>query len=106
MSDIENSTILVGAGLEGAGQYLNQQAGIICGELDNLKNQLAPLGDSWAGQAAGDYQSCQELWNAAAYGLFGEDGTGGVLGYIAHTMGVVWGNYSDGEWANIQTWTQ
>jgi hypothetical protein len=102
--NVDTSQLMVGDELAGAGAYINGMAATISDELNQLMNLLAPLGETWAGSAAGDYESYQELWNTAAYGLFGENGTGGVLGAIANAMGVVWGNYSDAEWANIQTW--
>jgi hypothetical protein len=43
-------------------------------------------------------------WNTAANGLFGSAANEGLLGEIANAMGVAWGNYSDGEWANVSTW--
>jgi hypothetical protein len=104
VSNIDTSMIMVQGDLAACGAQINQMAGSICDELQTLKNQLAPLGEAWAGAASSDYQSYQEMWNAAAYGLFGEDGSGGVLGAIAHAMNVVWANYSDAEWANVQTW--
>jgi WXG100 family type VII secretion target len=102
--NIDTSSIMVQGELAAAGSNINGQALAITGQLDSLKQQLAPLQDYWMGQAATLYESYQQEWNAAAYGLFGADGTGGVLGAIAHAMGVVWGNYSDAEWANVQTW--
>lgn len=113
MSGIDSSRMAVGDELADAGAYINGQALTITDELNALKQQLAPLADFWTGNgipgeasqsAAAMYQGYQAEWNAAAYGLFGENGTGGVLGAIANAMGVVWGNYSDAEWANVQTW--
>jgi hypothetical protein len=104
MSNIDTSSLMVQDALASAGSTMNGYAAEITGELTRLKQQLAPLQDYWTGQAATLYESYQQEWNAAAYGLFGEDGTGGVLGVIAHAMGVVWNNYSDCEWANVQTW--
>jgi WXG100 family type VII secretion target len=98
---INTSSIMVQDPLEGVGAYINGQAEAIANELNALVNQLAPLQDFWTGQAATLYESYQAEWNAAANGLFGP---GGVLGSIAGAMGVVWGNYSDCEFANVQTW--
>jgi len=99
--NIDTSTIMVQDELSGAGAYINGQALTISDELNALKQQLAPLQDFWTGQAAALYESYQQEWNAAALGLFGPDG---VLGAIARAMNVTWGNYSDCEWANVQTW--
>jgi WXG100 family type VII secretion target len=93
--------IAVPTDLEGAGTYINGQAGAIADELAALARQLAPLEGTWTGAAAADYQSLQQEWNRAAEGLFGPDG---VLGLIAHAMNVNWGNYSDAETSNVRTW--
>lgn len=104
MPNIDTAALLVGTELAGAGTTINSYAATITGELAALRQQLAPLQDFWTGKAAALYESYQQEWNAAAIGLFGENGQGGVLGAIAQAMGVVWGNYSDCEWANVQTW--
>ncbi len=101
MPDINTAPIMVQDELAGASTYISGQATTISDELSTLVNQLAPLQDFWTGQAAALYESYQAEWNAAADGLFGP---GGVLGSIAGAMGVVWGNYSDCEFANVQTW--
>jgi WXG100 family type VII secretion target len=98
---IDNTTIMVQDELEGAGSYINSQAQTISDELSALVSKLAPLAETWTGTASADYESYQQEWNAAANGLFGPDG---VLGAIAQAMNVTWGNYSDAEFANIQTW--
>jgi WXG100 family type VII secretion target len=97
----DNMPILVAADLEGAGPYLNGQAAEISDELNQLASYLNQLQAIWQGRASGYYQGLQTEWNVAAEGLFGPDG---VLGEIAHTMNVAWGNYSDAEWSNSQTW--
>lgn len=102
MADINSSDIYVGEGLGEAGGWLNGRASQIADELGSLKGRLAPLQDAWnQSQAATYYQDMQQEWNIAAEGLFGPDG---VLGEIARALHVNWGNYTDAEWANIQTW--
>lgn len=102
MADIDGTEIYVGEGLGAAGGWLNGRAGEIEGELQTLMNKLTPLRDSWLkSQAATYYEDLQQEWNIASEGLFGQNG---VLGQIAHTMNVNWGNYTDAEWSNIQTW--
>lgn len=101
MPHIDDASILVHDGLETAGTSINAQAQTIVDELDHLKTVLAPLAETWAGTASTYYEDLQLGWNLAAEGLFGPDG---VLGQIAQALNVVWGNYSDAEWANIQTW--
>lgn len=93
--------IAVPTNLEGAGAYINSQAGAIADELAALARQLAPLQDTWTGQAAVYYEGLQQEWNRAAEGLFAPDG---VLGQIAHAMNVNWNNYSDAESSNVRTW--
>jgi len=102
MANIDGTPIYVAAELEGAGTWLNTQATNCADDLARLKAQLAPLADAWTLSKASDYyQGLQQEWNIAAEGLFGPDG---VLGRIAQAMNVNWGNYSDAEWSNIQTW--
>jgi WXG100 family type VII secretion target len=97
----DNIPIAVPTDLEGVGAWLNQQAAAIADELQVLANQLEPLTGTWTGQSALHYEALQAQWNTAASGLFGPDG---VLGQIAHAMGVNWANYSDAEWSNTKTW--
>jgi uncharacterized protein YukE len=102
MPDIDGTPIYVSTELGNAGAWLNTQATTCSEDLSRLKAQLAPLADAWTQSKAADYyQGLQQEWNIAAEGLFGPDG---VLGQIAHAMNVNWGNYSDAEWSNIQTW--
>jgi|SRR5882757_3430758 len=107
MSDygsISGASIFVKEGLGGAGNVINGKASTLAEQLNKLKGELAPLQDEWReSQAATYYQDMQNEWDLAANGLFGPDG---VLGRIAMAMNVNWGNYSDAEWSNVQTWTQ
>jgi uncharacterized protein YukE len=108
VADIDSSTIMVQDELEGAGAYIRGQAQAVADELSRLQAKLAPLPDFWRGtgtvagnSAADQFQQRQQEWNNAAEGLFGPDGD---LGLIAHAMDVAWANYSEAEWANIQSW--
>jgi len=102
MADIDGSQIYVGEGLGAAGNWLNAKAETVAGELEALRAKLVPLQDAWTkSQAAAYYQDMQTEWNIGAEGLLGPNG---VLGQIAHTMKVNWGNYTDAEWSNISTW--
>jgi uncharacterized protein YukE len=102
MPNVDNSQIYVGEGLGAAGGWLNGHAQLIEDRLEGLKNKLAPLQEAWTqSQAASYYEGLQQEWNIAAEGLLGPNG---ILGQIAHTMNVNWGNYTDAEWSNIQTW--
>ena len=98
---IDTSTIMVHAELADAGPHIAGVADTISGELAGLVKLLEPLQETWTGAAATYYEGLQAEWNIAANGLFGPDG---VLGQISQALGVNWGNYSDAEWANTQTW--
>jgi WXG100 family type VII secretion target len=97
----DSTPIAVPTDLEASGAYINSQASAIADELAALAQQIEPLQSTWTGQAATYYQGLQQEWNTAAEGLFGPDG---VLGQIANAMNVNWGNYSDAEASNVQTW--
>jgi WXG100 family type VII secretion target len=97
----DDTPIAVPVDLEGAGAYLNAHAATMADELASLAHQLAPLQDTWSGQAAIDYHVLQDEWNRAAEGLFAPEG---VLGLIAQAMHVTWGNYSEAEISNARTW--
>jgi WXG100 family type VII secretion target len=101
MAVSDNVPIRVAPELESVGSYLNGQATEISDQLSQLASYLNQLPDGWQGNASGTYQGLQTEWNIAAEGLFGPDG---VLGEISHAMNVSWGNYSDAEWSNTQTW--
>jgi WXG100 family type VII secretion target len=94
-------SIKVPMDLEAAGQYISARAQEMSDELHTLAQQLAPLQETWMGQAASYYEPLQQEWNVAAAGLFGPDG---VLGQISAAMGVTWNNYSESEDANAATW--
>jgi uncharacterized protein YukE len=94
--------IVVPVDLEHAGPHINGIAEAISEELTRLRGKLEPILDSgWAGQAQAQYAGLQAEWNIAAEGLLGPEG---VLGRIAQAMNVTWANYTDCEWANVQTW--
>ena len=103
-SSIDGARLLVDSSLSQAGATINNSAQQITDELAALISQLQPLVGTWTGQAETYYNGLMEEWNTAANGLFGSAADGGLLGEIAAAMNVAWGNYSDGEWANIATW--
>jgi WXG100 family type VII secretion target len=102
MADVDGARIVVPTDLETAGTYMNNQAATMADELSQLAAQLAPLQETWTGQAATYFEGLQQEWNIAAAGLFAPDG---VLGMIAQAMNVNWGNYSNAEDSNVRTWT-
>ncbi|MYS19077.1 WXG100 family type VII secretion target [Streptomyces sp. DvalAA-14] len=101
MTNIDGSSIVVKDDLSTAGATINGMALQIADELHKLIGQLQPLMDTWTGSAATYYEGLQAEWNFAAEGLLGPNG---VLGEIAQAMHVNWANYSEAEWANVQTW--
>jgi len=103
-SSIDGAKLLVDSSLSQAGTTINSSAQQITDELAALIAQLQPLVETWTGQAETYFNGLMEEWNTAANGLFGSASDGGLLGEIANAMNVTWGNYSDGEWANIATW--
>ncbi len=94
MPSIDSSSIMVKEELAGAGPWINGQAQTIADELHALLQQLAPIAETWTGNAASYYFPLQQEWNIAADGLLGPDG---VLGEIAGVMGINWNNYSEAE---------
>jgi WXG100 family type VII secretion target len=98
---IESMSIMVQDGLAAAAAQLNGYAEAIVEELNGLINQLEPIAATWTGPAASYYGPLQQEWNFAAGGLFGPEG---VLGEIANALRITWNNYSDAEWANVNTW--
>ena len=73
-------------------------AGQIQQQLDDLRSYLAPLVESWRGQAATDYQTLQNKWNASAGDL------NDVLRQIASTLRTSAETYSSGDNTNRQMW--
>jgi uncharacterized protein YukE len=98
---VDGREIHVPVDLEHAGPYINGIAAAVSDELKQLRTKLEPILASWSGQAQEGYAGLQDEWNIAAEGLLGPEG---VLGQIAHAMNVTWSNYTDCEWANVQTW--
>ena len=103
-SSIDGARLMVDSALSDAGPTINNAAAQITDELAALIQQLQPLVGTWTGQAETYYNGLMQEWNTAANGLFGSAADGGLLGEIANAMNVAWGNYSDGEWANVATW--
>jgi len=101
-SSVDSAPIFVSEELGNVGPTLNAKALAIADELKKLKDELAPLQDSWReSQAATFYQDMQNEWDIAADGLLGPDG---ILGQISQAMHINWGNYTEAEWSNVSTW--
>ncbi|MEU3708672.1 WXG100 family type VII secretion target [Streptomyces catenulae] len=99
---IDSSHIKVASGLEGASGYINTLAEQILTDLDQLKAKIAPIAETWTGQAQVQYQTLQTEWDTAASNLFGPHG---VLGEVSRAMHLNYTNYSEAEGANVRTWT-
>ena len=101
---VDGTPIAVPLTLEGAGAIVNGTAAQIMQELEHLKSQLVAFQDFWQGQAREDYEILQHEWEVSAVGLFGGNGTPGVLGDIASMLDVNWENYTSAELANTSVW--
>ena len=73
-------------------------AGQIDQQLGDLKGYLAPLVSTWQGEAASDYQTLQQKWNASA------DDLNAVLRQIAGALRTASDNYVSGEQTNSSMW--
>jgi uncharacterized protein YukE len=99
---VDSREIAVPVDLEHAGPYIAGVAETISEKLTRLRGKLEPiLGSGWTGHAQAQYAGLQDEWNIAAEGFLGPEG---VLGQIAQAMNVTWANYTDCEWANVQSW--
>jgi WXG100 family type VII secretion target len=99
--DPTGTRIVVPADLSAAGPMILGIANSIEDELNQLKAALAPLQETWTGQANLSWDALQMIWNTAAQNLMTGAGTLGAIGNTATTN---WTNYSDCETANIATW--
>ena len=86
------------AALEAAQSDVSGVAGRMSGQLEELKRFLAPMGATWEGQAATEYQAKQRQWDSAAAGL------AGVLGQIGVALGTANESYRQVERANAARW--
>ena len=106
MSDIESSNLQVPPELAEAGPHVRTVSGNLASELDTLQKKLAPLAESWKGDAYQYFTGLEQEWNLASVGLWG-DGTGGSVGllpFIAHALDVAYENYMNAEHSNTKTW--
>jgi WXG100 family type VII secretion target len=67
-------------------------------KLNDLRTLLAPLTQTWTGQAAADYQERQRQWDQAQSDLTE------VLQQIGKVLEVAQDQYGDAERANIDVW--
>jgi WXG100 family type VII secretion target len=93
------SEILVTFGeLSAAQQNVASTAQQMNAQLDELKQQLAPLVATWSGQASVDYQAKQRQWDTAAADL------NRVLSQIGVALGQANEGYQQVERANASRW--
>lgn len=59
------------AAIEQAAADIDAARTRITGQLDDLRNHLAPVVSSWTGDAATRYNEAQRRWDASAAGLTG-----------------------------------
>ncbi|GAA1685833.1 hypothetical protein GCM10009765_38920 [Fodinicola feengrottensis] len=106
MPDIESSNLQVPAELAEAGTHIRTISGNLASELDTLHKKLAPLAESWKGDAYQYFTGLQQEWNLASLGLWGDgtQGNTGLLPFIAHALDVSYENYTNAEHSNAQTW--
>lgn len=106
MPNIESSHLQVPPELAGAGGQVRTVSASLATELDTLRRKLAPLEESWTGEAHQYFTGLQQEWNLASLGLWG-DGTKGGMGllpFIAHALDVAYQNYLNAELTNTRTW--
>lgn len=106
MPDIESSNLQVPPELADAGTKVRGISSSLASELDTLQKKLAPLADSWTGNAYQYFTGLEQEWNLASMGLWG-DGTqanSGLLPFIAHALDVAYANYMNAEQSNTKSW--
>jgi hypothetical protein len=104
---VEDSNLKVPTELGDAGPYVRRVAGTIVGQLDTLARELAPLQDTWTGDASAKFYLLEQHWDMSAKGLFGDGVTyPGIFGDIANRLDVAWYNYVTTQNVNTKQWTQ
>jgi early secretory antigenic target protein ESAT-6 len=86
------------AALQDAERHIRQCADDIGGKLDDLKTYLAPLTESWSGEASQAYAARMREWNTAAEDL---DAT---LRKIAGIVRTAEANYRNAVTTNKNMW--
>lgn len=77
---------------------VNDSVGKVDTTLDDLRSYLAPIMESWQGDAQLTYHELQNRWNEAAGGL--RD----VLQQISRHLGTTYEQYRSVEGAATRTW--
>lgn len=67
-------------------------------ELEDLRKYLAPMVETWQGQAAVDYQALQARWDSSARDL------SEILTEVAKGLRIAQQNYEETERANSSIW--
>jgi hypothetical protein len=102
---VEDSNLKVPSELGEAGPFVRRVAGSITVQLNDLERQLAPLQETWTGEAYVYFDGLEKEWHNSARGLFGDgQQQPGILGDIAHRLDVAWYNYVTTQNANTKQW--
>jgi hypothetical protein len=118
--DIGSIPLWVGQELSTAGPHVRSVAATLTQSLQDLRNQLAPVAETWDSQAHSYYDPLEKMWDQSAQRLFGTSGSAtvspgttdpaqvlaqeGVLGEIAQALDRAWENYVLTEGANTHIW--
>jgi WXG100 family type VII secretion target len=86
------------AELANAAQTIQQTSNNLNSKLDELKQQLRPIVESWTGEAATNYQVQQQKWDQSQGDL------NQVLLAIGKAVDAAHDAYSSTEKANAQAW--
>jgi 6 kDa early secretory antigenic target len=86
--------------LRGVASQLDNAAGNVDGILNQVKNQVNALGDSWKGAAAGNFSALMADWTREVNEL------NTTLGEIARVLRTAAQNYEQTESANAQGFRQ
>ena len=84
--------------LDAAAGSITSSANNVQGQLDDLKQRLAPLVSTWTGQASENYNAHQAKWDQAAADLQQ------VLAAIGTAVQRASDDYRDGERNNANRW--
>lgn len=91
--------IVTFAAINEAAMDADSIANQITQQLTDLKSYLAPLLETWSGQASSDFQALQAKWDASAGDL------NQVLRQIAEALRAAGENYATAERTNSSIWS-
>jgi early secretory antigenic target protein ESAT-6 len=100
MSGNDGMMLVTFAELANAAQTIQQTSNNLNQKLDDLKQMLTPIANSWEGQAAQNYQVQQNKWNQAQTDI------NQVLQAISKAVEAAHDAYSQTETSNAASWSQ